>query len=445
MREELRSRGKGIRFSFLVGFLSSFCFLAHAAQDDVVNFWHVGNYDDVVVMRELAAIFEKQTGIRVHIQPVPWGDFNTKYLTAMAAGTPPDAGSTNLSGAMEYGKVGGLVDLGQRFPDAVERLKGLIFPKMWPICYFRGRLLGVPLDAAALVGFYRKDVFDSLGLKPPETWPQLDHVLDVITARGYDYAFVWTRNSHWAIGTFTWPFGQDSFSDGGLKVNWLDPGFLKGYRYAIDIWNRYNSLWEKPVEMFMLEDPARASPMFIDLHFRYTEILTRAPQMRGKFGLFPFPRPDDGEAATIMGGRVMVIFREGKHPEEAMKWIEFILSKESQVYLYKACANLGERSGLMLSINREFWNDDLGLLPGCQAALHDVYERMNTREAYPWLGEASLPLERSMYEMQDLIQQLFKQMASKRGISVFDFKKAMASGEFPEELQAYKEFLNANS
>lgn len=421
------------------------CFMAHAGEKVRLEFWHVGNYDDVTVMRELAGQFEAKTGIAVHVQPLPWGDFNTKYLTALAASAPPDAGSTNLSGAMEYGKVGGLVDLGATFPEAIQRLKDETFPKMWPICSFRGQLLGVPLDAAALTGFYRKDIFESLGLKPPETWGELEHVLDAVTSHGYEYGFLWTRNAHWGMGTFTWPFGQDSFADDGRKVNWTNPDFLKGYRFAIDLWNGYNSYWDKAVEIFSIEDPAKASPLFFDYHTRYTELTTRAPKIRDKIGVFPFPRPEGGSAATMMGGRTAVIFRKGKHPAEAMQWLEFILSKESQLFLYRALGNRGERSALALSVNRSFWDEDLGLPSGCQDVLRDVYERMNTREAYPWLNEACLPLERSMYEMQESLQQFFQKEAGKRRMSVFDLKKEIAAGRLPDVRAAYREFLDTKS
>ncbi len=420
-------------------------FVAHASEGDRLEFWHVGSYDDVAVLRELATQFEGKTGIAVHVQPLPWGDFNTKYLTALAAGAPPDAGSTSLNGPIDYGKVGGLVDLGATFPEAVQRLKDETFPKMWPICSFRGQLLGVPLDATALMGYYRKDTFEALGLKAPETWAELTHVLDVVTAHQYEYGFLWTRNAHWGMGTFIWPFNQEAFADGGRKVNWTHPDFLRGFRFAVDLWNGYNSYWDKSVENISIEDPAKASPLFFDYHIRYAELMTRVPKMRDKVGIFPFPRPEGGDAATMMGGRTAVIFRKGKHPAEAMQWIEFVLSKESQLYLYRALANRGDRSVLALSVNRSFWDEDLGLPTGFHEVLRTVYDRMNTREAFPWVNEACLPLERSMFEMQESLQGFFHDRASERNMSVSGLKQALAAGQFPEVRAAYHAFLDSKS
>jgi len=60
------------------------------AKEKTVNFWMVGTHDEVMVMATLAEKFYQQNGIRVKIQPIPWGNFQTKYLTAMASGEPPD-------------------------------------------------------------------------------------------------------------------------------------------------------------------------------------------------------------------------------------------------------------------------------------------------------------------------------------------------------------------
>ena len=72
----------------------------------------------------------------------------------------------------------------------------------------------------------------------------------------------------------------------------------------------------------------------------------------------------DGKAITFMGGRTVVIFRGGKHPDEAMQWIEFLMSKESQLFKYEFMGDLGERSSLDLSVNMEDWEEDLGMLAG---------------------------------------------------------------------------------
>ena len=288
------------------------------AAEKTVNFWMVGTHDEVMVLEKLAEKFYQQTGITVQIQPIPWGNFQTKYLTAMASGEPPDAGTSYLSAGLEYGKVGGVIDLEKDFPDAVARLKEKIFPEMWPICYFQNRLYAIPYNATALMCFYRKDIFRNLNLKPPKTWSEFENVLNVLTAKNYEYGFLWTRNAHWGLGTYVWPFGEDNYKNKGTLADWTAPNFLKGYRFAIQLWNNYNLVRDKPIELMSIVDAKKALPLFVDYDMRYTEFLIRAPHLKYNFGIFPFPQADDGIPGTIMGGRTAVIFRDGKNHAEAM-------------------------------------------------------------------------------------------------------------------------------
>ncbi|MCU0644052.1 MAG: extracellular solute-binding protein [bacterium] len=412
------------------------------AAEKIVNFWMVGTHDEVMVLEKLAEKFYQQTGIAVHIQPIPWGNFQTKYLTAMASGEPPDAGTSYLAAGLEYGKVGGVIDLEKNFPEEVARLKEKIFPDMWPICYFQNRLYAVPYNATALMCFYRKDIFRNLNLQPPQTWSEFEHILDVLTANNYQYGFLWTRNANWGIGTYVWPFGEDSYKNEGTLVDWTAPNFLKGYRFAIQLWNNYNLVMDKPIELMSIVDEKKALPLFVDYDMRYFEFLIRAPHLKNNFGIFPFPQADDGIPGTIMGGRTAVIFRDGRHPAEAMQWIEFLLLKESQLFIHKTMSNLGDRSQLFVSVNMDFWNEKIDLLPGDQQLFFQVYSRLKNKQGYPWLNESSRILEQSFFKVRNDLEGYLKKIADQNSLSVWDLKKAFAAGKMTAEKKKYAQFLN---
>jgi len=412
------------------------------AKDTTVNFWMVGTHDEVLVLEKLAEKFYQQTGVKVSIQPIPWGNFQTKYLTAMASGNPPDGGTSYLSAGLDYGKVGGVIDLGKHYPGAIKRLKKILFPDMWPTCYFEGHLFSVPYNATALMCFYRKDIFKDLNLEPPKTWSELVIVLEILTANDYQYGFLWTRNAHWGMGTYTWPYGEDSYRDQGSRVNWTAPGFLKGYKFAMNLWNSYNLVRDKPIELMSIADKKKAMPLFIDYDIRYSEFTIRAPQLKNEFGIFPFPKADDGLPGTIMGGRTAVIFRDGKNPDDTMKWIEFVLTKESQLFIHRFMANLGDRSQLALSVNMDFWNEELELLPGDQELFHQVYSHLKTVHPYPWYMESSRVLEQSFFKVRDELENYQKDIAKKQNLSVWELKKQFASGKFPAEKKDYEQFIS---
>ncbi len=423
---------------FLLAFSISF------SQGHQVSYWHVGSADEVRFLEEQALIFREKSGIDVHIQPVPWGNFQTKYLTAMASGTPPDAASTSLGGPVEYGKVGGVIDLEQRYPDIVSRIKSRIFPKMWAGCYFRDHLFGIPYNATPLMGYYRKDIFQRLNLEPPETWSEFTHAIQVLNANDYYYSYMWTRNAHWGLGTFTWPFGEESYIEEGSRVNWMADGFIKGYSYAVSLWNDHNMALEKPVELFMIDEAEASVPMFVDYDFRYSEILTRAPELKDVLGIFPFPAADDGEPSTIMGGRTMVVFREAKNPDDAVLWLDFLTTLPVQIAKFKFMNNLGERSFLDLSVNLEFWNEELGMMDDHQEVFHQVFHRLTTKPPHPWTGEADRVLEQTFYQIQGELAGFWTRQSKQLDISVWDLKKGIAAGQYQKEKAEYDSFAAAS-
>jgi len=412
------------------------------ADENVVTFWMVGTHDESQMLVELADSFFEETGIRVKVQPIPWGNFQTKYLTAMASGSPPDAGTSSLSAAVDYGKVGGVLDLEKHFPETISRLKKIIFPDMWPTCYLEEHLFGIPYNAAALIGFYRKDIFRDLNLEAPKTWSEFRYVLNVLTANDYQYGFLWTRNAHWGMGTYCWPYGENGYEDEGTLVNWNSPGYMKGYKFAISLWNNYNMIIEKPVELISIEDKKEALPLFIDYDMRYSEIKIRSPHLHDKLGIFPFPYADDGIPATIMGGRTAVVFREGKNPEAAIRWIEFILKKESQLYISNRMANMGERSQLALSVNMDFWKEKIDLLPGHQEQFFEVYKRLKTVYGYPWFKESDRYLEQSFFKVRDVLQDYLRDVADENDMSLRNLKIAFAAGKMEKEISDYDKFLS---
>lgn len=411
------------------------------ANDDDVNFWYVGSYQEVNAVREIAEKYKSETGITVHIQALPWGNFDTKYVTAMASGDPPDAGSGSLGAGLDYGKVGGVLDLAEHYPEAVSRLKEKIFPGMWPNNYYKGRLFAIPNTAAALIGFYRKDVFANLGLAAPETWSELTTVLERLTAGGYKYGFHWTRETHWGLGTFTWPFDAEFSIDDGARIGWTEPGFLKGYRFAIDLWNSYNLADERELSLIAAEDPEKVLPLFFNYHEAFSELQIRFPDAMENIAVFPFPQADDGIPVTIMGGRSSVIFRDAKNPDGAMQWLEYMMAPESQFLQYDYLANLEEDAWLSFSTNLEFWEKDLQMREGEQALFLEIFKRLQTKESHPWLKEPERILEQSCYKMRETMQAYHETLAAKYDIGVRELKRRMAAGELPEEKEKYRDFL----
>ncbi|WP_413989522.1 ABC transporter substrate-binding protein [Labrys okinawensis] len=145
-----------------------------------------GEFDGVTVnvMTQTGAIqeplqrrapeFEKLTGAKINVIAVPFSDLYQKVLTDWASGTNSvDAAVFAPQWMVDYVAGGYLEDIGDR----VAKDKGIEWTDIAP--FFRdfsssygGKTYLVPLDGDFHMLYYRTDIFDKAGLKPPATWDE---------------------------------------------------------------------------------------------------------------------------------------------------------------------------------------------------------------------------------------------------------------------------------
>jgi len=438
-----------LRAGLTTAVVATVAWAAPAPAEVTIQFWSVGTSDDANMYRRMAEEFYRRTGVRVIVTPLGWGNFQSKYLTALAAGMPPDVGTTNLGGPFDYGSVGGLVDLAREFPEDIAALKEELFPGMWEGFTFRGHLFGIPHAITTLFLFYRKDVFDQLGLKPPATWSELDRVILALQARGYQYGYQWTREDAWAISSFTRPFGVDRYTADGTRATWDQPEFLAGVRWAVRFWNAYNMPVDKqakPVELFVL-DPSREGllePMFIDGSWRYFEIKNKAPELEGKWAIAPMPSADNGKAHSVYGGSAWVLFRKSQHKKEAMAWIRFVMSAEMQLETFRDnLLNRGDRCQLYLSPNKRMWeHPHLPLDAMTRNACVAVLAHMSSTEPVIGSVQADRELDLAFERIRNEASGFLADLCRKHGLSQWELKRAFARGRFGSDYRAFLAFLD---
>ncbi|WP_245443661.1 ABC transporter substrate-binding protein [Labrys okinawensis] len=145
-----------------------------------------GEFDGVTVniMTQTGAIqeplqrrapeFEKLTGAKINVIAVPFSDLYQKVLTDWASGTNSvDAAVFAPQWMVDYVAGGYLEDIGNR----VAKDKAMAWDDIAP--FFRdfsssygGKTYLVPLDGDFHMLYYRTDIFEKAGLKPPTTWDE---------------------------------------------------------------------------------------------------------------------------------------------------------------------------------------------------------------------------------------------------------------------------------
>ena len=178
---------------------------------------------------KLATDFEKDTGVKVNWEIIPWGNRGTKILTALASGSGPDVFYVIPSEAPKYISDGLIQDL-TPFLDK-EDLKDFMDSALEPTK--KGdKQFGLPILTEAYTQLYNKSILDELNVTElPKTWEEFDALAAKAKAAGYyatSYQAAASLNS--TLYQYIWQAGGDILTpEGEVKIG--DAQALKAFEY----------------------------------------------------------------------------------------------------------------------------------------------------------------------------------------------------------------------
>lgn len=123
--------------------------------------------DQVALYERFAARFtELHPGVTLSFELTPFGEYFTKFLTQVSAGTPPDVGwhhSSQIQLHIVRSVVAPLDSFMQKLP---------IPSDFNSLAHYQrgGKTYGVPWDNSVLVNYYNVDAFKKVGIKTPAEW-----------------------------------------------------------------------------------------------------------------------------------------------------------------------------------------------------------------------------------------------------------------------------------
>lgn len=201
---------------------------------------------------------------------------------------------------------------------------------------YDGKLHAVPYVTNAGMLFYRKDVLDGAGERPPRTWAELERQARTIAPRhglaGYAGQFLpyegLTVNAAEAVysagGTILGDDGERVTVDSAAARSGL--GFLaRGVR---DGWIPREALTFKEEESRQAFQDGRL--LFLrNWPYAYAGASGPGSAVAGKFGAVPLPGPD-GPGTSVLGGSNLAVSTHARHPRSARDLIAYLTSEQVQ-------------------------------------------------------------------------------------------------------------------
>lgn len=336
--------------SALLGFAAGFVMIAgaDAANLSIVS-GDTGN--GLAVLREKLDLFEKATGNKVTIVPMPSSttDQFGQYKLWLAAGNSDiDVYQTDVIWAPQLAEQ--LVDL----TDATKDVIGQHFPSIVESQTVNGKLVAMPLFTDAPALYYRKDLLEKYGKTPPKTWEELaataKEIQDKERAAGSKdlWGFVFQGNAYEGLtcNALEWVKsnggGQIVEADGTISINnpkaaaaletvkgWVNtispPGVL-AYQEE-----EARGVWQTGNAVFMRNWP-----------YAYGLGNGADSAVKDKFDVVPLPSgsAEGDKSAATLGGWNLAVSKYSKNQKEAIDMVKFLASKDMQKLQAMKATNL---------------------------------------------------------------------------------------------------------
>ena len=312
-----------------------------------VLFWHFWGGADRAVVEEIVDRFNaSQDEHYVRAIAMPGNNLDLKLFLAVTGGDPPDLVNQDDPIVADWAYRGALTPLDElASKEEMQQLQQWLFPAARKLGTYRGRLYGLcnGLDIRAL--YYNKTWLDSLGLKPPSTVDELNHIAYTITPSTTkdpkQFGYLPDPRRLWAWGVV---FGGSFYDSQQARLTCNDQRIVE----ALDWMSSFSKAYGKQTVMAFRQGdqslPGKTFPLLpidpqatkgryallMDGQWRVRDVEAWQEKRKERnlpsveFGVCPLPSPSSGKKnAGWVNGNFFLVPRHAGNPQGAWAFMKF--------------------------------------------------------------------------------------------------------------------------
>jgi len=336
-----------------VFFLTTIC--ANSADVTINIAW--AEWDPANFLVQLAKDFTKETGIKVVVDQIPWGQFETKVFTTFAA--KPDTYDIVIGDSQWLGKgaVGGhYLDLTNwmKSKKIDTAISPMVLKYLGEYPKGSGKYYAVPAETDCNGFAYRKDLFEDpkekqafkkkygYDLAVPKTYKELKDIAEFFhrpKANPPLYGIaLWLAKDYDAITMgfqqVMWSYGGSYGDEKTFKVQGIlnSKAGIDALQYYVDLAKftppgSENYYWNESLTALQQGKVAMGMDFFA---FFPGLVSKEKSKVADKVGFFAGPAGPGGRFISI-GGQGMSVSKHSKKQAEALKFIEWFCKEENQL------------------------------------------------------------------------------------------------------------------
>ncbi|MEU3851643.1 sugar ABC transporter substrate-binding protein [Streptomyces sp. NPDC029554] len=294
--------------------------------------------------------FEKQTGIKVKLEVVPWSDLLNRILTATTSGQGPDVLNIGNTWSASLQATGALLPWDEKNFDKIGGRDRFVESALGSTGAQGEAPAAVPLYSMAYALYYNKKMFAEAGVsKPPATW-------DELVAAGKKLS----KDGKWGLGAegsnpsenihhayvFAKQHGADFFTADG-KPDFTSDGAVTAVKQYVDLMAKDKVIAPGNAEYAQnqsVSDFAKGKTAML-LWQSASANLKSQGMSEDDYGIAPVPvqsgTPGTGKQVNSMvAGINLAVFKNTDNLDGATKFVKFMTSDDEQKILNKAYSSI---------------------------------------------------------------------------------------------------------
>ena len=335
---------------------------APTAEPVTISFWKASHGEKLEDWEPIVKEFEAANpNIKVETVIHPWEGWDERYGSAFAAGNPPCVAYMPDEFYPKFAAAGQLAKLDEVAKDSLTKMEGDFPANFWKLGNFDGHQYGIPYLYVAIQLFFNKDLFDAAGVPyPPSspddpnfkdwTWDKFVEVAQKLTDPAKDqWGYAWSaafRDNNYTY-PYLWQAGADILDVKANKNAFGNEKGLKGFQFMNDLARKYNVVpaegMDPKFQQWFYEGKAAMSPVE---SYAIATLRSDYPDLNVGAALMP-----QGPGTDFFDGRgtfgnlgFMVVSEACKDKAAAMKFVEFISSKEKNQQMMDVVKLFGART-----------------------------------------------------------------------------------------------------
>ncbi|MFF4243121.1 ABC transporter substrate-binding protein [Streptomyces sp. NPDC001822] len=294
--------------------------------------------------------FEKETGIKVKLEVVPWADLLNRILAATTSGQGPDVLNIGNTWSASLQATGALLPWDDKNFEAIGGRDRFIDSAVASAGKEGEPPAAVPLYSLSYALYYNKKMFADAGITtPPATWEQL-----VTDGKKL------SKDGKWALGAEganlsnnihqTFVLGQQhgaDFFDAQGKADFTSDGAVAAVKQYVDFMAKDKIIAPGNAEYAQnqsLTDFAKGRTAMVLWQAAATTFAAQGMKPED-WGVAPVPVPSGAPGAgkqtnSMVAGINMAVFKNTKNIDGAKKFVKFMTSDDEQKILCKTYGSI---------------------------------------------------------------------------------------------------------